>query len=279
MPMCSILSAGCASTTTKGLSGRERRILRARPLQPACFDRSRARLLDKVDPEAARRARHHYWLLRSFRQGDRDLRMGAGFGMAPTCEDAVVKELVALRRRKSIISSATARWRRTPTFARNKTPSSSATRRSITAHVSARRFLLEPARHPHDGDAGRAGTASQQTAGTSAKIIVWAHNSHLGDARATQMGDCGELNLGQLVRERFGNRRRIDRLHHLCWHSHRGVRLGCTCRTQEGARGLSRKLRRALPRSRHAALLAQPAQITDGSPRNSAPERWSAPSA
>jgi erythromycin esterase-like protein len=37
-----------------------------------------------------------------------------------------------------------------------------------------------------------------------AKIIVWAHNSHLGDARATQMGERGEINLGQLVREHFG---------------------------------------------------------------------------
>ncbi len=34
-----------------------------------------------------------------------------------------------------------------------------------------------------------------------AKIIVWAHNSHVGDARATEMGSRGELNLGQLVRE------------------------------------------------------------------------------
>jgi erythromycin esterase-like protein len=37
-----------------------------------------------------------------------------------------------------------------------------------------------------------------------AKIVVWAHNSHLGDARATQMGDMGELNLGQLTRDRYG---------------------------------------------------------------------------
>ena len=40
--------------------------------------------------------------------------------------------------------------------------------------------------------------------GSPAKIIVWAHNSHLGDARATQMSERGEFNLGQLVRERFG---------------------------------------------------------------------------
>jgi erythromycin esterase-like protein len=41
--------------------------------------------------------------------------------------------------------------------------------------------------------------------GPDSKAIVWAHNSHLGDARATQMGDLGELNLGQLCRSRFGN--------------------------------------------------------------------------
>ena len=33
------------------------------------------------------------------------------------------------------------------------------------------------------------------------RAVVWAHNSHLGDARATQMGSWGELNLGQLARE------------------------------------------------------------------------------
>src|SRR5918999_2929298 len=42
----------------------------------------------------------------------------------------------------------------------------------------------------------------QQTG--QAKIAVWAHNSHLGDARATEMGRRGELNVGQLVRERHG---------------------------------------------------------------------------
>jgi erythromycin esterase-like protein len=36
------------------------------------------------------------------------------------------------------------------------------------------------------------------------KVVVWAHNSHIGDARATEMGQRGELNVGQLVRERYG---------------------------------------------------------------------------
>ncbi len=40
--------------------------------------------------------------------------------------------------------------------------------------------------------------------GRRAKVIVWAHNSHLGDARATAMGQRGELNVGQLVRQKYG---------------------------------------------------------------------------
>jgi erythromycin esterase-like protein len=40
--------------------------------------------------------------------------------------------------------------------------------------------------------------------GGRSKIVVWAHNSHLGDARATEMSQRGELNVGQLLREKFG---------------------------------------------------------------------------
>jgi len=43
--------------------------------------------------------------------------------------------------------------------------------------------------------------------GPESKAIVWAHNSHIGDARATEMGSArGEHNIGQLVRERWGER-------------------------------------------------------------------------
>jgi erythromycin esterase-like protein len=38
-----------------------------------------------------------------------------------------------------------------------------------------------------------------------AKVVVWAHNSHVGDARRTEMGRRGELNLGQLTREHLGS--------------------------------------------------------------------------
>ena len=35
--------------------------------------------------------------------------------------------------------------------------------------------------------------------------VVWEHNSHIGDARATEMGEGGEINVGHLVRERYGD--------------------------------------------------------------------------
>jgi erythromycin esterase-like protein len=37
------------------------------------------------------------------------------------------------------------------------------------------------------------------------KVVVWAHNSHLGDAGATEMGQAGEINVGRLMRSRHGD--------------------------------------------------------------------------
>jgi erythromycin esterase-like protein len=41
-----------------------------------------------------------------------------------------------------------------------------------------------------------------QQRGRPARIVVWAHNSHVGDARATEQASRGELTLGQLTRRR-----------------------------------------------------------------------------
>jgi protein-L-isoaspartate(D-aspartate) O-methyltransferase len=48
-------------------------------------------------------------------------------------------------------------------------------------------------------------TSLMEWQGGRSKAVVWAHNSHLGDARATDMARRGELNIGQLCRERFGD--------------------------------------------------------------------------
>ena len=62
---------------------------------------------------------------------------------------------------------------------------------------------MEPAR-PAYADTLEQLLAHLERTGRSARAVVWAHNSHVGDARATEMGARGELNIGQLMRERHG---------------------------------------------------------------------------
>lgn len=42
--------------------------------------------------------------------------------------------------------------------------------------------------------------------GQESKVVIWAHNSHIGDARATELSAHGESNLGQRVREKYGDK-------------------------------------------------------------------------
>ena len=66
---------------------------------------------------------------------------------------------------------------------------------------------LEFARHPHVRDAL---TMILDAKGPESKAIVWAHNSHIGNAAFTEMGMVrDELNIGQLVKERFGDQARL----------------------------------------------------------------------
>jgi len=54
--------------------------------------------------------------------------------------------------------------------------------------------------------------------GVGAKAIVWEHNTHIGDARFTDMADDGMVNIGQLARERYGE----DQVVLIGFGSHRG---------------------------------------------------------
>jgi erythromycin esterase-like protein len=47
--------------------------------------------------------------------------------------------------------------------------------------------------------------AAHSTAGDG-RVVLWAHNSHVGDARATAAAERGEHNVGQLMKQRHGER-------------------------------------------------------------------------
>ena len=172
--------------------------------------------LSKVDPEAAKRARHHYSCFEQFGKKIETYGYATGFGLTPTCEAGGRARTGRAAPEGHGISATRRSDGRRRLFLRGTKRARRPERRGILPqHVSARSFVLEPARHPHDGIVGCPGQVIWARRVRRPKSIVWAHNSHLGDARATQMGERGELNLGQLVREHFGKRSGLDWFHHL----------------------------------------------------------------
>lgn len=55
--------------------------------------------------------------------------------------------------------------------------------------------------------------------GKETKVIIWEHNTHIGDARATDMAKEGLVNVGQILREKYGN----DNVYAVGFGTHRGT--------------------------------------------------------
>lgn len=159
--------------------------------------------LGKVDPEAAKRARHHYSCFEHFGKGVETYGYAAGFGLAPTCEAAVVKELVALRRKAMNYLQRDGQVAADAFFCAEQNARVVKNAEEYYRNMFRRDVSSWNLRDNHMMESLVSLAEHLGKQGTPAKIVVWAHNSHLGDARATQMGERGELNLGQLVRERF----------------------------------------------------------------------------
>jgi erythromycin esterase-like protein len=157
--------------------------------------------LEKTDPAAARRARFRYGCFDAFEEDTQAYGYAANFGMTESCEAAVIEQLSELQRKAGELAS----W-----------DGPNARREAFSAELNA--LLVRDAERYYRTmfdrdesswnlrDTHMADTLDRllQFLGPQAKVVIWAHNSHLGDARATQMGKRGELNLGQLVRERYG---------------------------------------------------------------------------
>jgi erythromycin esterase-like protein len=156
--------------------------------------------LERVDPEAARRARERYACFDRFGVDPQRYGSATAYGYADTCEDAVVEQLLELQRRPA----KDARDEDARFFAEQN----ARLVRDAEAYyrtVYAGRNDSWNLRDTHMADTADAlATHLSRRTGQPARMVVWAHNSHLGDARATQLGDQGELNLGQLLRERHG---------------------------------------------------------------------------
>jgi erythromycin esterase-like protein len=160
--------------------------------------------LDKVDPEAAQRARFRYGCFDQFEEDSQAYGYAATFGMTESCEQEVVSALLELQRQAADYARRDGRVAEDEQFyaeqnARLVKNAEQYYRSMFHGQVSSwnlrDRHMCETLDH-------LANYLSQE--GRRPKIVVWAHNSHLGDARATEMAAHGELNLGQLARERYG---------------------------------------------------------------------------
>jgi erythromycin esterase-like protein len=158
--------------------------------------------LDKVDPEAARRARHRYGCFEFFGADPQLYGYATARGQAESCEDEVIAQLSELRRKYGEL------MRRDGQLARDEFFYAEQNARLV---ANAERYYRSMFRG-RDESWNQRDRHMAETLGAlinhfdsgSAKAVVWAHNSHLGDARATEMSERGEWNVGQLTREKYG---------------------------------------------------------------------------
>jgi erythromycin esterase-like protein len=158
--------------------------------------------LEKMDPMAARRARERYACFDHFGEDVQAYGYSAGFGLTESCEKDVVAQLVDMRRRAAEYAARDGRVAEDDYFQAEQNARLVRNAEEYYRQMFQGRVSSWNLRDTHMADTLDALVAHHAHQGHSPKVVVWAHNSHLGDARATQRAQAGELNLGQLVRER-----------------------------------------------------------------------------
>jgi protein-L-isoaspartate(D-aspartate) O-methyltransferase len=160
------------------------------------------RYLDDVDPDAARVARHRYGCLTPWEREPARYGEAALTGRYRLCEPQVVAMLSDLLRRR--LDYAEQDGERFIDAVQNARLVANAERYyRVMYYGSVESWNL---RDSHMFDTLKMLLA---TRGHRARAVVWEHNSHVGDAAATEMGARGEHNVGHLCRRAYGARARL----------------------------------------------------------------------
>lgn len=157
-----------------------------------------------VDPEAARRAQHRYACFDHFGGDWQSYGYAATAGLAPTCEAVVIEQLVELRRAADEYLRRDGRLEPDAQFYAEQNARLVRNAERYYRAMFGSRVESWNVRDRHMAETLEALLAFHQSRGHHEKVVLWAHNSHLGDARATELSRDGELNLGQLIRQRYG---------------------------------------------------------------------------
>jgi erythromycin esterase-like protein/predicted phosphoribosyltransferase len=161
--------------------------------------------LEQVDPEVAKRTRDRYAQLDQVGEDGQRSMSGEEVGEAHPYEEEIVRHLVRLRN-EAATNALAAQRRDTGAFF---TPEYNARlARGADAYYRAMyRGGVESwnLRDRHMADSLDRLIEFLDRDGRRGKLVVWGHNAHVGDAVATDLGERGEWNLGQLARQRHGD--------------------------------------------------------------------------
>ncbi|MEW6127249.1 MAG: erythromycin esterase family protein [Acidobacteriota bacterium] len=159
--------------------------------------------LDKVDPGAAAAARRRYSCFEHFGEEPQEYGYAATFGLAQSCEREVVQQLIEIQRQARHYASLDGRIAADDFFYAEQNARLVKNAEEYYRKMFQGRISSWNLRDRHMAETLHALIAHLEQQDGYAKVVLWAHNSHLGDARATDMGRAGELNVGELVRERY----------------------------------------------------------------------------
>ena len=159
--------------------------------------------LDKVDPIGASAARYRYSCFEHFGEDPQTYGYAAGFGLTKSCEEEVVSQLVDLHRRAADYARRDGRVAADDFFYAEQNARLVRNAEEYYRTMFRGRVSSWNLRDRHMAETLHALLAYFEHRDRTPKMVLWAHNSHLGDARATDMGRAGEFNVGQLVRQRY----------------------------------------------------------------------------
>lgn len=160
--------------------------------------------LDKIDPEAASRARARYACFDHFGKDEQAYGYATGLGLSESCEEEVVSQLVELHRRAAEYARRDGRVSPDDYFYAERNARLIINAEEYYRSMFRGRVSSWNLRDLHMAETLESLVIYLRNQTSQPKIVVWEHNSHLGDARATYMHREGEWNVGQLVRERHG---------------------------------------------------------------------------
>jgi erythromycin esterase-like protein len=163
------------------------------------------RYLDEVDPTAAAQARKRYACFDHYDEDSQHYGYAAGIGMTESCEQGVLAQLQELQQRAFDYVQADGANAGDAFFYAQQNARLVKNAEEYYRTMFRGRVSSWNLRDSHMAETLDALGRHLSRGGKRAKIVIWEHNSHIGDARATQMGQLGEWNVGELVRKSYGD--------------------------------------------------------------------------